>query len=57
MGTPELFGEDREELLASLSKLTYHLKRQKNDGCKSFFTKFGDAVRKIQEHQVNLPEK
>lgn len=58
MDTPELFGEDREEeLLSSLARLTYHLRRQKDEGCRAFFTKFDDAVRKIQEHQVNLPEK
>ena len=58
MDTPELFGEDREEeLLAALSKLTYHLRRQKEEGCRVFFNKFDDAVRKIQEHKVNLPEK
>ena len=58
MDTPELFGEDREEeLLASLAKLTYHLRRQKDEGCRSFFNKFDDAVRKIQEHNVTLPEK
>ena len=58
MDTPELFGEDREEeLLAALAKLTYHLKRQRDEGCRSFFNKFDDAVRKIQEHNVDLPEK
>ena len=58
MDTPELFGEDREEeLLSSLARLTYHLRRQKDEGCRTFFTKFDDAVRKIQEHHVNLPEK
>ena len=44
MDTPELFGEDREEeLLAALSKLTYHLRRQKDEGCRSFFNKFDDT--------------
>ena len=58
MDTPELFGEDREEeLLVALAKLTYHLKRQRDEGCRSFFNKFDDAVRKIQEHNVDLPEK
>ena len=58
MDTPELFGEDREEeLLAALSKLTYHLKRARDEPCRAFFARWDDAVRKIKEHNVVLPEK
>ena len=58
MDTPELFGEDREEeLLASLSKLTYHIRRNKDETCRAFFTRWDDAVRKTQEHKVSLPDK
>eukprot|EP00435_Cladocopium_sp_Y103_P049106 s3051_g14.t1 len=58
MDTPELFGEDREEeLLAALAKITYHLRRQRDEACRPFFARWDDAVRKIQEHQVTLPSK
>ena len=58
MDTPELFGEDREEeLLAALSKLTYHLKRARDEPCRAFFARWDYAVRKIKEHNVVLPEK
>lgn len=58
MDTPEYFGEDtEEELLSSLSKLTYHLKRGKEETCRQFFTRWDDAVRRIGEHKVTLPDR
>ena len=58
MDTPEFFGEDtEEELLASLAKLTYHLRRGRDEPCRQFFTRWDDAVRKIREHRVTLPDK
>eukprot|EP00435_Cladocopium_sp_Y103_P073784 s36_g45.t1 len=58
MDTPEFFGEGtEEELLGSLAKLTYHLKRNKDEPCRQFFTRWDDAVRKIGEHRVTLPDK
>ena len=58
MDTPEYFGEDtEEELLSSLSKLTYHLKRGKEETCRQFFTRWDDSVRKIGEHRVTLPDR
>ena len=58
MDTPEYFGEDtEEELLSSLSKLTYHLRRGKDETCRQFFTRWDDAVRKIGEHRVTLPDR
>ena len=58
MDTPEFFGEDtEEELLAALAKVTYHLRRNRDESCRQFFTRWDDAVRKIQEHRVQLPDK
>ncbi len=58
MDTPEFFGEDtEEELLAALAKVTYHLRRHRDESCRQFFTRWDDAVRKIQEHRVELPDK
>ena len=58
MDTPEFFGEDtEEELLAALAKVTYHLRRHRDESCRQFFTRWDDAVRKIEEHRVQLPDK
>ena len=58
LDTPELYGEDREEeLLTALAKLTYHLKRNREEPCRAFSARWDDAVRKTQEHKVTLPEK
>ena len=58
MDSPEYFGEDtEEELLAALAKLTYHIRRTKDETCRQFFTRWDDAVRKIGEHRVQLPDK
>jgi len=46
------FGEDREEeFLAALAKLTYHLKRGRDEQCRPFFARWDGAVKKIQEPQ------
>ena len=55
--TPEFFGEDTEEEIAALVKVTYHLRRHRDESCRQFFTRWDDAVRKIQEHRVELPDK
>ena len=58
MNLPENFGEDREEdLLASLSKITYHMKRGKDESLRGFWSRWEEALRKIREHQVILPDK
>ena len=37
MDTPEFFGEDtEEELLAALAKVTYHLRRHRDESCRQF---------------------
>ena len=58
MDRPEHYGEDKEEdLLASLSKITYHLRRGKDEKSRDFFARWDEALRKVDEHQVKLPDK
>ena len=58
MNQPEYFGEDKEEeLLSALAKLTYHVKRNKDESCKAFFVRWDDCVRKVAEHKVVLPDR
>ena len=58
MNQPEYFGEDKEEeLLSALAKLTYHVKRNKEESCKAFFVRWDDCVRKVAEHKVVLPDR
>ena len=54
---PEYSGDAREEhLLASLSRITFHLKRGKGEGWREYFAKWENALRKVREHRVELPE-
>ena len=56
MDAPEYYGDDQEEhLLASLSRITYHLKRQRTENARQFLARWEAAERKVQEHKVNLP--
>ena len=58
MNLPEYFGDDRDEdLLGALSKLTYHLKREKGEKLRSYFGRWDECLRKVQEHAVELPDK
>lgn len=57
MDTPDHFGEDKEEhLLSSLSRITFHMKRQKQEGWREYFARWEVALRKVREHHVDLPE-
>ena len=56
MNSPEFYGDDQEEhLLASLARVTYHLKRQRNETARQFLAKWEAAERKVTEHRVELP--
>ena len=56
MDAPECYGDDQQEhLLASLSRVTYHLKRQKNETARQFLARWEAAERKVIEHKVTLP--
>ncbi|CAE7946774.1 unnamed protein product [Symbiodinium sp. KB8] len=56
MDTPEYYGDDKDEhLLASLSRITYHLKRSRNESARQFLGRWEAAERKVLEHKVNLP--
>ena len=58
MNGPDQFGEDKEEdLLASLAKITYHLRRGKDEGLRTFFARWDESLRKVREHSVVLPDK
>ncbi|CAE7497148.1 RE1 [Symbiodinium sp. CCMP2592] len=57
MNTKELYGEDeREEMINTLVKVTYTLRRGKSEGYKTFFARWDNAVRKLGEHKVDLPQ-
>ena len=56
MATKELYGEDeREEMINTLAKVTYTLRRQKGEGHKAFFARWENQIRKLNEHKVVLP--
>ena len=58
MDLPENFGDDRDEdLLSALAKVTYHLRRNKDESHRQFFNRWEQAMRKVKEHGVTLPEK
>ena len=58
MDQADYFGEDRDEdLLSALARITYHLRRDKGEGHRSFFGKWDVAMRKVVEHRVDLPTK
>eukprot|EP00913_Durusdinium_trenchii_P009427 g8860.t1 len=58
MELPENFGDDREEdLLSALAKITYHLRRSKEEHFRQFFCRWDVAMRKVAEHSVVLPER
>ena len=57
MDTPEYYCDDQDEhLLASLSRVTYHMKRLKSERARQFLGRWEVAERKVTEHKVNLPE-
>ncbi len=57
MDQPEHFGEDREEhLLASLARITFHMKRKAQEPWREYFSRWDSAMRKVREHNVELPE-
>ena len=58
MNSPDQFGDDKEEdLLASLAKITYHLRRGRDEGLRTFFARWDESLRKVREHSVTLPDK
>eukprot|EP00435_Cladocopium_sp_Y103_P035126 s1424_g9.t1 len=57
MDSPEQYGDDKEEhLLESLSRITFHLKRNKSESWREYFARWESALRKVKEHRVELPE-
>ena len=56
MDTKELYGDDeREDMLNSLVKVTYTLRRTRGEGHKAFFARWDCAIRKLGEHSIQLP--
>ncbi|CAE7246975.1 unnamed protein product [Symbiodinium pilosum] len=56
MDTKELYGDDaREDMLNTLYKVTYALRREKNETHKAFFSRWENCVRRLSEHEVTLP--
>lgn len=57
MDLPENFGEDKEEdLISSLARITYHLRRGRDETHRDFFSRWDQAMRKVNEHKIYLPE-
>ena len=57
MDSKDLCGDDqREDMINTLVKITYTLRRAKGESNKVFFARWDNIVRKLQEHQVKLPE-
>ena len=57
MDSPDFYGEDQEEhLLSSLSRITFHIKRNKQESWRDFFARWESAMRRVREHRVELPE-
>ena len=56
MDKPERFGDDQQEhMLAAMSRITYHLRRQKTESWREYFAKWDNAIRKVQQHKIVLP--
>ena len=56
MNSPEYYGDDQEEhLLSALSRVTYHMKRQKQETARQFLARWEIGERKVKEHKVDLP--
>ena len=56
MDKPEYYGDDQQEhMLTALSRITYHMKRQKGETWREFFTRWEGAMRKVHHHHINLP--
>ena len=56
MDVKELYGDDeREDMLNSLFKITYAVRRGKSEGHKEFFSRWELAIRKLSEHNITLP--
>ena len=56
MDTKELYGDDaREDMLNTLYKITYALRREKGESYKTFFSRWENCVRRLTEHDVALP--
>ena len=57
MNRPEHYGDDRQEhMLAAMSRITFHLKRQRGEHWRDFFARWETAQRKVHEHKIHLPE-
>ena len=56
MDQPENLGDDKEDLLSSLAKVTYHIRRDRAESNRVFFNRWEDAMRRVTTHQVVLPD-
>ena len=57
MDRADYFGDDKEEdLLSSLARVTYHLRRERSENHRAFFGRWDVAMRKVTEHKITLPD-
>ena len=56
MDRPERFGDDQQEhMLTAMSRIIYHLRRQKTESWREYFAKWDNAIRKVQQHKIVPP--
>ncbi|CAE7243654.1 Ank2, partial [Symbiodinium sp. CCMP2592] len=56
MDSKELYDDEREDMMNTLVKVTYTLRRTKGETNKVFFARWDNVVRRLEEHKVKLPE-
>eukprot|EP00435_Cladocopium_sp_Y103_P054634 s153_g17.t2 len=57
MNRPERYGDDQQEhMLTAMSRVTYHLRRQKGEDWREFFSRWDTALRRVHQHSIQLPE-
>ena len=57
MNKPEFYGDDQQEhMLTALSRITYHMKRGKNESWREFYSRWDVALRRVHDHKISLQE-
>ena len=58
MNTAKFYGEEQDEdMLGAMARPTYHLRRLKGEKSNAFLSRWEQAMKKLDEHKIELPEK